>query len=549
MSGFEPRRATFVPLCMIRILLLMIWSSGFAEPEIEYNYYLDGKVYSRIEKASDYTSFEVYYENGELMCKGRRNTDPYYRKGQYFKSWFPNGKVQYDYIENEGYFFARDQDGRLTHQCMVSAEGRIYEEFYASGKVHTREYLSEASRVGVNYYCPLKFNAGPNKIHVYIYEKGWKKMEQFYPNGSLMKVGMAQGKEEAQKGIYYRYTYFTPDGDTDKSVTHYNDIITGRVVEYYVNGQMKTEKFYEGKEDIKLFRSWTENGVLTSELTMKNGRYEGPAKMWYPNGKPRMFTHYHYGMTGGPTISWYENGMPQRQENYHVKFIYSEKGKLDGLNVDFPFVNNHAINTELRKISELGDFDSGRLRIGKWTGYYPNGKLAYKAEFVNGIPDGDFSLYSTEGHQMVSAHFTDGRLSGKMKIHTPEGVLQLDCNYDSEKPVGERLEYDAKGQLQQRSIYPENGNSYTLYKKNYKGEMEIRSEIDSAAGTIRICHLNPKGETTHAYTYTMRFHLMFSEENYPEGMLHFKRWYNEQGKQSKTEEFDREGFVLHSYVH
>ena len=59
-----------------------------------------------------------------------------------------------------------------------------------------------------------------------------------------------------------------------------------------------------GKKDVE----WYDNGNKKTEVFLKNGKLNGLVKSWYENGNKKFETNYKLGIKNGKHVYWYENG-------------------------------------------------------------------------------------------------------------------------------------------------------------------------------------------------------------------------------------------------
>jgi antitoxin component YwqK of YwqJK toxin-antitoxin module len=69
----------------------------------------------------------------------------------------------------------------------------------------------------------------------------------------------------------------------------------GPYVEYYDNGQKKSEWHYKDGKPDGLWTEWHENGKKLKERHYKNGKPEGPWTYWNENGQKRREFHFKNG--------------------------------------------------------------------------------------------------------------------------------------------------------------------------------------------------------------------------------------------------------------
>jgi antitoxin component YwqK of YwqJK toxin-antitoxin module len=91
---------------------------------------------------------------------------------------------------------------------------------------------------------------------------------------------------------------------------------TGKVVEYWSDGQMKMEvEFREGQPHGKA-SSWHKNGQKALVAEWWNGKVHGKQTIWYENGQKMGETEYRKGNEHGRFIGWYKNGRKMLEAEY-----------------------------------------------------------------------------------------------------------------------------------------------------------------------------------------------------------------------------------------
>ncbi len=91
---------------------------------------------------------------------------------------------------------------------------------------------------------------------------------------------------------------------------------TGKAVETYENGALKSESFYEEGRRNGLRRDYHENGALSFTVTYIKGNYDGQLETYYENGQ----------LNGRET---YANGVLLTVETYYKNGQLKEKGQYN----------------------------------------------------------------------------------------------------------------------------------------------------------------------------------------------------------------------------
>lgn len=98
----------------------------------------------------------------------------------------------------------------------------------------------------------------------------------------------------------------------------------GNWKQFYANGSLKSNRFYEKGKKENNYDAWWPNGKKQLEYHFKNDVYEGVCREWNPKGLLVKEMHYHKGQEEGSQKVWYDNG--KLKSNYVIK-----KGRRYGL--------------------------------------------------------------------------------------------------------------------------------------------------------------------------------------------------------------------------
>ena len=122
--------------------------------------------------------------------------------------------------------------------------------------------------IGQNIIYTKTFPSGKPKIISYIVNKGVDKVrqEEYFGNGTLKKEGYYQfGNKQGKWKSYFS------SGNLKKEENFNNDKIDGEMITWHQNGKKKEKgNFRNGKRE-GLFFSWKENGSLYSKKSFVNG--------------------------------------------------------------------------------------------------------------------------------------------------------------------------------------------------------------------------------------------------------------------------------------
>ncbi len=90
------------------------------------------------------------------------------------------------------------------------------------------------------------------------------------------------------------------------------ELVTGRVITNYDNGQLRLEGFYVAGKKEGAFRWWYASGQLGSEENFINDLKNGLSRQWYANGQLKQEAQYLNGQQKGRIKYWDENGAKRK---------------------------------------------------------------------------------------------------------------------------------------------------------------------------------------------------------------------------------------------
>ena len=102
-------------------------------------------------------------------------------------------------------------------------------------------------------------------------------------------------------------------------------LVSGLVKEYYENGELSWEaNINDGKRD-GLVRGWYENGQLSFEGIDKDGKKDGLIRFWYENGQLWFEINNKDNMPDGLTRYWHEDGRLKSEKTWKNGVLIEKK--------------------------------------------------------------------------------------------------------------------------------------------------------------------------------------------------------------------------------
>ena len=215
------------------------------------------------------------YENNELVARKRvkGNTTVYdFKKGEYLKEQYPNGKVKRTIL------------GGIT--------SKADESWQCPGECHSKSFYENGIRWEESYYTDNKVKQEMrwNSQNVLVYDSYFPRyLKSFYDDGSLEEEMRGELMFDTLNIITIKNGFvkeFYPDGMPKRDDTYENGkYVTHKT--WYPNGNVDIEA-----EVPKYLKQYYENGQLEKsdegEISQENDELvlgNGTSKLWHPNGK------------------------------------------------------------------------------------------------------------------------------------------------------------------------------------------------------------------------------------------------------------------------
>lgn len=216
------------------------------------------------------------------------------------------------------------------------------------------------------------------------------------------EAGKRQGKWRITAAMKKYTSPWTPEQPVEEG-SYTNSMKTGIWIEYYQNGNKK------------------------SELTYVNNRPNGAAKMYYENGKLSEEGTWVGTRWTGPYTLYYEDGTPRQ------KFSYNNLGQRDG---------------------------------GQ-TYYHPNGKVAIEVNMKAGKEEGVKKEYNTNGELTSETYFNGGTIDpAKTKTYEPKKPESTEATKAPEEKEQKGTAPVVTGSDQKANTGTFNGEGYWILYKN-----------------------------------------------------------------------------------
>ena len=394
------------------------YTKDLATRDIHYEEYRDDKFIVR------YT--EHYYPNYQLKEKYA------------YKDSLPHGKWIGYYKDGETKHVKRFEDGKK--------QGK-WQFFTENGDVHSLE-LYENDKRNSEW-----FKKGEGKD---IYYQFWdmdslvsEYADLHYPNGQLIeKISYKEGLKNGKFTGYYQ------NGAKKYLKRYEDDEPEGKWQYYTMAGKTNAEEIYEGgKRNEEWFRI-EENGDTYYQYWDLDSLISEYADLHYPNGQLIEKISYKKGLKDGKFTGYYENGEVKYKKRYSEDLpdgkwdYYTASGKK---NEEQIYVDGKR-NEEWYRLEENGDtyyqYWDKDSRISEYADlHYSNGQLIEKISYKKGLKDGKFTGYYPSGKVEYVKRYEEDKPMGKWKFVREDGTTKKIEVYETGKKNEEWITYEKNGDV------------------------------------------------------------------------------------------------------
>lgn len=295
-------------------------------------------------------------------------------------------------------------------------------------------------------------------IHL-VYLENFNKKASINLHETISKGAQTLRVSQIIQGGIPKLSDFTPrDG-----LMYYMDLnipYSGKCIDYYKNGEIRTVSIYSNGKENGLRESFYENKIKQSEELYTNGVKNGAFQTWndqgkikskgqylqnipegkwetfFDNGQKQSEKNYSAGKLNGNSKSWFENGKPETEKNY-------KEGKLEGLCLEY-YPNGQK---RIEKSYILGQEE------GKESAYNEDGTIIYLKEYKGGKPDGTWTTYHTNGSQATLSFYKNGEPDGVWNGFHENGSKDFELPHSNGKKHGDYNAWHDDGSVKCQGKY------------------------------------------------------------------------------------------------
>ena len=234
----------------------------------------------------------------------------------------------------------------------------------------------------------------------------------------------------------------------------------------------------------------TADGKLAKYSFHQQGKLEGEAKTFFPNGSPSAIVSFRDGKQHGLAKRFYEDGQVQEEESY-------VDGELEG-----ELIRYHADGHRAAVIPFLAGKAHGTAR--EW---FPSGSVRLEQRFVNGALHGDGKntaviLYDEEHHIREIADFREGTAYGTRVQYYPSGKESYRVSYRNGLKNGKERTFGEDGQLLGEGLFNEGIPMGRHWRNHPGGALAFQAQFDKQGQLLEpVTEFNEQGQKLREFFF------------------------------------------------
>jgi antitoxin component YwqK of YwqJK toxin-antitoxin module len=200
---------------------------------------------------------------------------------------------------------------------------------------------------------------------------------------------------------------------------------------YYKNGKIKSEGNRKNFVPDSIWKFYNEDGILINTYTYQNGKKNGLKITYTPKGKIEYTEMYENDLKHGPTIYYYGTDSIS-------KIIPFEKGREQGIGYEYDKQKNIISiitykNGFIVKNEKINRTDEKGRKQGVWKTFYDNMNIKTECKYFDDKLNGYYKEYNEKGEVIKTIKYIDG-----VEQTDAQELVKLDVNvteyYNNGKP-------------------------------------------------------------------------------------------------------------------
>ncbi|MDL2262276.1 hypothetical protein LJC11_02100 [Bacteroidales bacterium OttesenSCG-928-I21] len=381
-----------------------------------------------------------YHQNGEISSEGLMKDG---KPDGYWKNYYENGNLM---SEGNRLFFELDSIWNFYNPDGKLSSSITYRNNQKNGYTYNYDfyYTKDSSKI---YYLKSKelyYTDSKEGLSYYYYENGNLNYTYTYKNGK--KNGDA--KEFNKDSIVITLSkYYNNYKIESLKINRYdkNNLKQGTWIEFYPNGNKKTESQYVDGRLNGFYRKYDIAGNLITEIYYINGEIFKPSeeefvlkaevkKSYRPDGSLEYEGAFYNDKPVGIHREYDENEKIKINKEYDNESVFLGEG----------FFDENGNRTGKWKLFDSyydyyygeGTYKNG-LKEGFWTYFYPDGKIEQEGYYSEDKPDREWAWFYPDGSKKRNEAYMLGKQEGEYKEYDKNGQIIIEGEYFDDAMIGE----------------------------------------------------------------------------------------------------------------
>lgn len=320
----------------------------------------------------------------------------------------------------------------------------------------------------------------------------------YHENGKVKNS--YQVKANKKNGFYKS---FTVNGELEQQGTMKNDSATGKWVSFYADGSKYIEVEYRNDQVNGSVLAYFPSGKIQSKGYKMADLTQGKWEEFYENGQTKSRRNFKDGLEDGASETFFENGQTESKGVYHHEkktgrwIYYYDNGK----------------------ISSEGVYDAQGLRTGQWKFYHQNGNIKMIAEQQDSKLNGAYKDYYESGKLKTQGVCQNDLWQGPLTGYFENGNIQKKGNYAADSLDGDWLYYFENGQLNSQGKYSDNKKEGAWKYYDTLGRLETEENFVLGKLNGQVINYFSNGNISEKKNYTSGKENGLYESYYENGQL------------------------------
>lgn len=396
-------------------------------------------------------------------------------------------KGKFNGIKPIGKWYVFFESGELNSNYAYNDDGNLdglFVEYYNNGQIKSAGYFEnnvQTSTWKTFYYDGIIETEGE-----LLEGKRYKQWNYYFPSGKIKEISNYNFKGELS-GMLISYDEF---GKKVSEADYINNKLNGRYLEFYYNGRIALEGYYNlGLKD-SIWEEYNIWGSLSFRKRYKDDLENSKWEYYYENGNIQKTESYVLGIKNGLFKEFYPNKKLSKQYYYKNDFLDS---------VYYEYLPNGSLSVE-------GEFNFG-LKSGLWTTFREDENLYSIGHYLNDLQHGEWKYFHKFGNVLSEGIYEGGFKNGQWIFYDESGKLDEIGKYKNGLKEGLWGRFHTNGKLKQEEEYK---NGKLFYVSDY---YSVEEKI-----LFKGSFVNGNGEIIDYFENGS----VFSKTNYKNGFLNGK---------------------------